>query len=480
LNQLDNVVQLYGDLLFDLCESVLWSSIPAQTVFRSILKDVRKAFHGKRYSDYERAWILRIAFDRLKKVSRQTRKVTAFEQIQLDSNQNVAARLKQFEIYFHRLSTEDQVLLLLRDKYGLPYPEIASALSLPEGSLKQQRQQTLRTLDDWIWEIDTEIKSQTLNCFNWQNRASDYLDGSLTAQAKREADEHLENCADCDTRYKHYRLLVSSIASQPRTALPVAIRKAPFSRPVAKSAAAKVTWLARIARWTNVPWYIRVPAEGLAIVFVVAMAISSGPRLRYLYERKMDRSLNEYNEGFENTETDSTAPNGATQDVAQNGVLPTTGAAGPAPATSGKPTAEAFAPTDVSEDADSEDDEGESDDADTPEIHVGKAEVWRFNMKTDSPRDIRPKITQLLTNLKVPANTAGIGGIEAPGGIQFDLLVSPDVVPQVKQALEKMAPAAPKDVANSPLSETFTWYKNKSKTPIPPGKTRLVIWLSQI
>jgi DNA-directed RNA polymerase specialized sigma24 family protein len=479
LNNLDNVVQLYGDLLFDLCESVLWSSIPAQAVFRSILKDVRKAFHGKRYTDYERAWILRIAFERLKKVSRQSRKVTALEQIQLDSNQNVAARLKQFEIFFHRLSTEDQVLLLLRDKYGLPYPEIASALSLPEGSLKQQRQQTLRTLDGWIWESDSEVKSQTLNCFNWQNRASDYLDGTLTAQAKREADEHLETCEECGTRYKHYRLLVSSIASQPRTALPVAIRKAPFSVPVAKSAAAKVTWIARIARWTHVPWYIRVPAEGLAIVFVVSMAISSGPRLRYLYERKMESSLTEYNEGFDNSDGDAIAPPGTTQDLTQNGTVRVAGAP-PTPTASGKATAEAFAPTDVSEDADSEDDEGESDDADTPEIHVGKAEVWRFNMKTDSPRDIRPKITQLLTDLKVPAGTAGIGGIEAPGGIQFDILVSPDVVPQVKQALEKMAPVAPKDAGNSPLSETFTWYKNKSKTPIPPGKTRLVIWLSQI
>src|ERR1700679_1771841 len=113
---LENVVQLYGDLLFDLCESVLWNPSQAQGVFRSILKDVRRAFRGKSYSDYERAWVLRIAFERIQKVSRQSRKVTASEQIEMDSSQTVAARLKQFDMFFHRLSTEDQVLLLLRDK----------------------------------------------------------------------------------------------------------------------------------------------------------------------------------------------------------------------------------------------------------------------------------------------------------------------------------------------------------------------------
>jgi RNA polymerase sigma factor (sigma-70 family) len=147
----DRIVQLYGDLIFDLCESVLWDPHEAQTVFRAVLKDIRTALRGNRYTDYERPWILRIAFERLRKVSRQSRKVTASEQIQMDASQNVAARLKQFEMYFHRLATEDQMLLLLRDKYGLPYPEIASAIGLPEGSLKQQRQQALRSLDDWIW-----------------------------------------------------------------------------------------------------------------------------------------------------------------------------------------------------------------------------------------------------------------------------------------------------------------------------------------
>jgi hypothetical protein len=332
-----------------------------------------------------------------------------------------------------------------------------------------------------------------VNCFDWQNRASDYLDGALIGSAKREADEHLEGCDDCGGRHKHYRLILSSIASQPRTSLPLAIRKAPFNAQLAKAPGTKSGFFHKLRGWSNVPWFIRVPFEGLSIILVVTLGISAGPRLRYLYERKVERSLNEYSEGFENADSDAAkeAAKAAAQTQGQSQAQATlvSGTSGGADgaqaklistdAANGAPTTgegAAIAPGETAQD-----DEGEGDDeADAAEIHVGKAEVWRFNLKTDSPRDVRPKIVALLTSLAIPDSTPGMAGIEAPGGIQFDLMVTPEIVPQVKQALEKMAPPAPKDLADSPFGETFTWYKNKSKTPVPPGKTHLVIWLSQI
>jgi hypothetical protein len=324
-----------------------------------------------------------------------------------------------------------------------------------------------------------------VNCFDWQNRASDYLDGTLIGATKREADEHLEGCDTCGSRHKHYRLILSSIANQPRTSLPLAIRKAPFNAQLAKAPGPKTGLLSKLKGWSNVPWFIRVPFEGLSIILIVTLGISIGPRLRYLYERKVERSLNEYSEGFENTESD-TAANSSGQaqatltsgntDGASPKLLSTDVSGAGAGAAQTAATDDAATPAETAQD-----DEGEGDDeADAAEIHVGKAEVWRFNLKTDSPRDVRPKIVALLTSLAIPDTTPGMAGIEAPGGIQFDIFVTPDVVPQVKQALEKMAPPPPKDLVDSPFGETFTWYKNKSKTPIPPGKTRLVIWLSQI
>jgi DNA-directed RNA polymerase specialized sigma24 family protein len=149
----DRVVQLYGDLLFDLCESVLWSPTAAQLAFRSILKTIRRKRRGHGYTDNERAWVLQIAYDKLGELASQhQRKLTSSEQIQLDAAQNVAIRLKQFDSYFHRLTTDDQILLLLRDKYGMPYPEIASAMGLPEGTLKIRRTQALRSLEEWVWD----------------------------------------------------------------------------------------------------------------------------------------------------------------------------------------------------------------------------------------------------------------------------------------------------------------------------------------
>jgi DNA-directed RNA polymerase specialized sigma24 family protein len=151
---IQHVVSLYGDLLHDLCSSVLWSPGNAQVAFRSILRDIRSQGRREkqRFREFERAWILGIACRKLVPlVHRYGRKLTPSEQIMLDANSDIDNRFRHFDSYFHRLPTEDQILLLLRDKYGLPYNEIASALGVPEGSLKVRRQQALRALEEWMW-----------------------------------------------------------------------------------------------------------------------------------------------------------------------------------------------------------------------------------------------------------------------------------------------------------------------------------------
>jgi hypothetical protein len=73
-----------------------------------------------------------------------------------------------------------------------------------------------------------------------------------------------------------------------------------------------------------------------------------------------------------------------------------------------------------------------------------------------------------------------IKGVNAPGGIQFDLLVPQSAVARLKQELLQLAPPPPDGLADTPAGETFTWYKIKSKRKIPAGKARVVIWISQI
>jgi DNA-directed RNA polymerase specialized sigma24 family protein len=149
---IDRVVASYGDLIFDFCESLLWDPSHAQLAFREILKQLKASRSANAYEEHERAWILRVTCDKLKTyAARHARRLSASEQIQLDSTEGVSLRLKHFEFFFHRLTDEEQILLLLRDKYGLPYPEISAALGLPEGSLKIKRAQALRALEEWLW-----------------------------------------------------------------------------------------------------------------------------------------------------------------------------------------------------------------------------------------------------------------------------------------------------------------------------------------
>jgi DNA-directed RNA polymerase specialized sigma24 family protein len=146
-------VNLYGDMLFDFCESILLSSAEAQYAFRSILKEIRKQTGSDGYHRHERAWVLKVACEKLRSLTvRSQQQLTSSEQVELDAQTDIPSKFQRFDRYFRRLMIEDQILLLFRDKYGLQYPEIASAMTAPEGSLKVRRQQAIRTLEEWLWD----------------------------------------------------------------------------------------------------------------------------------------------------------------------------------------------------------------------------------------------------------------------------------------------------------------------------------------
>ena len=149
---LDYILKSYGDTLFDLCESLLANPTAAQIAFRAILKKTRLTRKNLRYAEFERSWVLKIACGQLIKFYENYGfRVSLQEQIRLNDHTNISAKLKQFTLYFRRLTAEDQILLLLKDKYDIPHEDISSALSVPAGSLKVRRQQALRALEEWLW-----------------------------------------------------------------------------------------------------------------------------------------------------------------------------------------------------------------------------------------------------------------------------------------------------------------------------------------
>ncbi|MCM2324588.1 MAG: hypothetical protein NDJ90_15115 [Oligoflexia bacterium] len=307
---------------------------------------------------------------------------------------------------------------------------------------------------------------QPMNCFEWQNRSSDYLDGTLIGALQQEADGHLERCEACRERHKHFRQILAVLESRPRAALPIPVRGEPMTAALPRLDAAQLGK----SRWQLVPWYVRTAIEATTIVLLILAGISAGPKLRVLYERGIERNLSELNQAFSDV-FEPEAGNG----TAELNLPLARGKAGDA--VSGDTAADEF----VSDEEDTAENEpGTTTAIDQSDVRVGNSEIWRFIVKTDSPHRFRAKIVSILTGLKVAPTTPGLGGIEAPGGIQFDLLLPKGIVPGLKRQLQGIAPPAPEGQANSPMTETFTWFKNKSRRPIPEGRTRVVIWLSQM
>ncbi len=150
--KLNQIVASYGDLIFDLCDSLLGNSASAQIAFRSIIKKIRSDIRGDHYQTYERSWVLKIASQQLVSLIEQRGEIVEPKrQIEIDSQFDSGHRLKYLDFYFRRLRPEIQLLLLLKDKYQIPHEEIAAALGTPVDTLKLQRGQALKTLEEWMW-----------------------------------------------------------------------------------------------------------------------------------------------------------------------------------------------------------------------------------------------------------------------------------------------------------------------------------------
>jgi hypothetical protein len=297
-------------------------------------------------------------------------------------------------------------------------------------------------------QLERNRDSETeLDCFGAKNRMTDALDGVLPPKMAKEFEQHLAKCEDCETMSEHIRELMTVLHKQPRSMMSNDLREDPLSFPIRR--------LRRILAdprtvWRELPVAVRLIMEGVSIALVVILGIRLGPVAREMYEARMEKRL----------QTMIAAEDQSNQAV---------------PLSRGKGDSE---DSDISDEVANESESDSSAGVDVAdEVQVGKAEIWRFNLKTDAPTLVRGQILKALKETGVPETTSGIGGVEAPGGIQFDILVPQAVIGPLKTHLERLAG---KPSENLPFSETFTWYKNRSKKPIPNGMSRVVIWLSQI
>lgn len=180
----------------------------------------------------------------------------------------------------------------------------------------------------------------------------------------------------------------------------------------------------------RLPWYVRTTLEGAGIASAVLIGVAMVPRVKLYLEQETKE----------------------------------------APFSIGLPTAE----------FEEEEELASTEEYPALPVHVGDSEIWRFHIKTDSPLEARKQVRETLSGLSVPPDTPGFEGFVAPGGVQFILTLSVEMVPKLKDKLAALSQPLMSVSADSPIRETFTWYKKKTREKIPKGQTRVVIWLSQI
>jgi len=144
--QIEYWLLTYGNFIFECCTALIKDPKNTHWVFQIIFKNLSLKSKKIKQFPTERSWVIKILWDQLHNFLSQNH-IHSLKKPTL----NPQARLQHFDFYFQNLSPEDQMLLLLKQKYQIPFFEIAFALHLPESSLKFQYQQALKMLELWIW-----------------------------------------------------------------------------------------------------------------------------------------------------------------------------------------------------------------------------------------------------------------------------------------------------------------------------------------
>ena len=300
---------------------------------------------------------------------------------------------------------------------------------------------------------------ELLNCFQWRRHVSDLLDDSLPADTRQEVQKHFRGCSSCEASFQRYVKIVAAIRGQSKAEIPEALKRAPLSAILPQITSSQFS----ISRWEKLPWYFRVTLETAGIVAIVFLGISSAPYLRNIYERSVEKNLNDFKEMNPAGESSKDFAEGSIpllEDQPQ--------AAKPSGSESGVPPVE-------------EGDElsGENDRGEVLAGRSGNHQLWRFTLKSVSPDELRHQVIRALTDLKISDKTPGLAGMTVPGGIEFKMLLPEEKITDVKAALQRLAPPSTEDAKVIPGTETFTWYRVKSKNKVPEGKAKVIIWLSQ-
>ncbi len=287
-----------------------------------------------------------------------------------------------------------------------------------------------------------------MECFEFRTRLSDFLDGPPQAPFE----EHSKSCKSCQALVKHVHVIRTELQS------PQLVKESGGVQGALSLKSGK----------SRSPLSFRLALELVGGIALIVFVVSVLPRLIATQQKSIDETIESLDEHD---------PNPQTADL-QSG--------------------EGFHEEYFSESGTTEDNETPSQPTVVSEpilqkpgenLKVGDSEIWRFMIRTDSPRDLRAKVIEVIkTSLAETGATSAESlsakeaeGTVAPGGILFNFMISKSAVVGMKERIEKLVQSeTPQSSAKvDKLKPPFTWYKKKVAKEIPAGKTRVVIWLSQ-
>ncbi len=424
---------LVQDLLTYLCHD----QTQITHITKNVLKSIKKNYSKNHFKEYERHWILKTTLDHAKNsLNQNTRKELTPEEIKLDTEGNAKQRLAHFYFYYERLTLSEKSILILRDQFGLSTDEVATITQIPEGAMQVKRNQAISKLAEWIWNTPKD-------------------------------DEKIKK--------------IEKILSLP---LIDVLKKSPSQKQILNE-----------SRWKRTPWFLRSGFESLLFALAILLVVIMVPKIKNFYEQNLKKRLDAFDLADLNATENEIAVLKA--NLLKNTVfgrpecevavdeLPVIGCF-----ISGLPlSAEIanhrdkvqfyFSKEELINDSDRNIASLSPIQKEFPSVKVGSSEIWRFNIRTDSPEDLREMVKEYLSKIDSMKNVTGTDGIKAPGGIQFNLIVPKKVVQGLKNKMHVIANTFIGD-STGENNEIFTWYKIKSRKRIPQGQTRVVIWLSQI
>lgn len=409
------------DTLYDFLFHVYGDEAAAQEALQFALKKAMKRYPKERYERYLRLWALRLAV----------------EVVERGYPRYLSEQKLGHEATLPYLSLEEKLTVLLHDRCGCSYEEIASVMQIPVGrvgrSLTYAREKIGSVKFGLRW-----TKGESLLSRIELNHSLDKEDVHEGAKGIRPCEQYVDAVAKSRDYVRELpRKSFSEIESTVRTQqiLPI------FTRP-------------SDLRWRELPWQYKLGAEAMALGVIGVLAVVVLPwsfskiNTKALFDGRFADVLNV---------SDLSKPEQAAPEISADRLLASTDSAeqGMNPV-----------PEENDEFANMDFPSGDSYETGAAPVAPSRqsAAVFRLIVQSPNPSDLIPSMRSLFQEKNVKERDSS--GRVMPGGVYFDGITSVGAYPKILEAIEK-------------LGKTKT-YSNSSSNRKPDERARLIVWIQQI